>query len=391
MKISGINVLKDDRSDCFSAMTTLTVGDYLTFIESPYRAKGGIDEQREPLKTSSAIRIRRRMIEDISKGAILPPIVLGAVVKKAEFEKINEAFTSEMLSKLLESTDPSNLLIIDGMQRTTALFDSDRAQIKDRQLRVEVWLSTNTNNLVYRMLVLNAAQVPWNLRRQIEVVFRSMIKEIKDSVPEMTIFTVKDGNRRTQGGQYQANDIIELYLAFGARKEKVETKDRLADEFTRLDFIEATEDRDFTKVFYECLDYMAAIDKQFSRFTAVPDLSLRFVDGKDIFSSQPLRVGFITAFAKRILGRPGVERTHGERQVQASTIKNEVTSYIQHLTEMTPTQIGDFLALGVLNESMQKPSGKVGDFEREFFTKAFDSLVELKFEVSTMEVCWRAY
>ncbi|HEY4064159.1 MAG TPA: hypothetical protein VGM30_19770 [Puia sp.] len=391
MRISSISILKDDRSDCFSVMTILTVGDYLTFIERPYQDKGGIDEQREPLKTSSAIRIRRRMVEDISKGAILPPIVLGAVVKKAEFEKINDSYTTDMLSSLLETTDPSSLLIIDGMQRTTALFESDRIQIKDRQLRVEVWLSTNTNNLVYRMLVLNAAQVPWNLRRQIEVVFRSMIKEIKDSVPGMTVFTVSDGNRRTQGGQYQANDIIELYLAFGARKEKVETKERLADEFTRLDFIEATEDKDFTKVFYECLDYMTSIDKQFSRFTGIADPSVRFADGKDIFSSQPLRVGFITAFAKRILGRPGVERTHGERQTQANAIKTEVADYVQGLTLMTPDQIGVFLALGVLNESMQKPSGKVGDFEREFFTKAFDSLVELKFDVGSMEVCWRAY
>ena len=65
------------------------------------------------------------------------------------------------------------------------------------------------------MLILNTGQVPWNLRRQIETVFSTMINEIISAVPEMEVYTVDDPNRRTKGGQYHANDLIELYLAFG--------------------------------------------------------------------------------------------------------------------------------------------------------------------------------
>ena len=64
-----------------------------------------------------------------------------------------------------------------------------------------------------------------NLRRQIETVFSSMINEMTSAVPEMEVYTIDEPNRRSQGGQYHANDLIELYLSFGGRKEKVDTKE----------------------------------------------------------------------------------------------------------------------------------------------------------------------
>ena len=116
------------------------------------------------------------------------------------------------------------------MQRTTSILQAiDEGLSLETIIRVEFWIANKLNSLIYRMLILNTGQVPWNLRRQIEIVFSSMIEEIQEKVKNIELYKVDDANRRTKGGQYHANDIIELYLAFGGRKEKVDTKERLAD------------------------------------------------------------------------------------------------------------------------------------------------------------------
>lgn len=390
MNFSHLDVLEDTRSNCFSIMTTAKMGEYLEFILAPYKEKGGIEEQREPLKTSSALRIRERMIDDISLGTILPPIVIGIISQEGKQPNWKE-ITPDSFSVYLDDLPKSNIMIIDGMQRTTALLAaSDRKEIKKNNLRVEFWVARDINNLVYRMLVLNTGQVPWNLRRQIEVVFRSMISDIKKLVPDIDLITISDNNRRTQAGQFHANDVVELYLVFGSRKEKIDTKERLADEFTRLDFIQATEKDDFTKIFYEVLKYLARIDKVFGKFQQGEEDG-RFNNGKDIFKSQPARVGYITATAKFILGRPGIDREPKEIDSQLRKFSTEVEKFINKIGGIETRELGDFLQLDLLNESLAKKSGRVGDFEREFFTKAFDTLLEERFEVPSLGVCWRAY
>ncbi len=49
-------------------------------------------------------------------------------------------------------------------------------------------------------------------------------------------------------------------MVFGARKERIDTKERLADEFTRLDFIEATSVSLFTRQFSETIEIMVGLD-----------------------------------------------------------------------------------------------------------------------------------
>ena len=55
--------IKDDRVDCYSILMTIKISDYLDFIQSVYKKKGGIEGQRSPLKTKSAQRIRKRLID----------------------------------------------------------------------------------------------------------------------------------------------------------------------------------------------------------------------------------------------------------------------------------------------------------------------------------------
>ena len=234
-------MLIDSRVNCCSIITTIKIKDYLSLVESTYKNRGGIEGQRDPLKTTTAIRIRKRMIEDLKIGAILPPVVMGVIVPESTLSEIKDKIDLD-ITQIISKSDRENISIIDGMQRTTAMVELGRSfDFLEREMWVEYWIASSINSLIYRMLILNTGQVPWNLRRQIEVTFRSMIKELKDKVPNLELYEMQTGKRRTKSGQFQANDLIELYLVFGARKEKIDTKERLADEFTRLDFIEATE------------------------------------------------------------------------------------------------------------------------------------------------------
>ncbi len=381
--------LKDERTDCYSVMKVVPVKNYLDIVKKIYGNRGGIEGQRDTLKTSTAIRIRKRMIEDLKKGTVLPPVVLGMVVPDDEFEK----FDPSSFDALCESISEDNISIIDGMQRTTALFNvQDDTDLSAREMRVEYWIARSTNNLVYRMLILNTGQVPWNLRRQIEVVFRMMLREIKKEIPDMKVWEVDDKMRRKAPGQFQANEIIELFLVFGSRKEKIDVKERLADEFTRLDFIEATSERKFTQTFYEFLKLLFRFDKVFGSYVCEDGeegMGNRFNSGKKLFASQPARVGFAAAIAVHVFGRPGVHRE--DQKERWKVIRENAENLLDRLEKRNSADIGIFLDFTTLNEAISRSSGKVGNFERKFFLDAFKVLVEENFNLDNMRACWRAY
>lgn len=396
-KTGNLDVLRDHKGNCYSVMLQVKIGDYLEFVGKAYEKRGGIEGQRDALKTNTAIRIRQTMVDDLSKGAILPPIVVGVVVSEQVFDKIHAMDSGTFVAKIKDVPE-EKVFIIDGMQRTTALieainkFSFDGSDISKGEMRAEFWVATDTNSLIYRMLVLNTGQVPWNLRRQIEVVFSSVIKEIKEKVPGLELVQIDDGGRRAGSGKFQADRIIELFLVFGARKEKVDTKERLADEFTRLDFIEATSGSNFTEMFYDVLRNLALLDVVFGAYQSGSNEE-RFSNGADLFSSQPACVGFVTAIAIEVLGRPGSSsKSEAEENERMKKITTGFMDLIRKLSKMTAAQIGIFLDFSTLNELVsERKSGKVGEFEREFFLKAFQVLIEEDFNPETMTPCWRAY
>lgn len=387
-----INVLKDDRTGCYSLLATMSVEEYLNFIGDAYsQREGGIEGQRSPLRTNTAIRIRRTMVHDLAAGAILPPLVVGLIVPQ---DRMANALTLDDVGfrDLLDELPEEAISVIDGMQRTAALMElRDKPPVLRRPMRVEFWLASNTNSLIYRMLVLNTGQVPWDLRRQIEVIHKSLIKELKENVT-IELLEKDDLRRRARPGQFQANRIIELYMVFGARKEKVDTKERLADEFTRLDFIEATSVSLFTRQFFETIGIMVGLDTAIDRYPG-EEVEDRFSSGRDLFSSQPACVGFVAANAIEIFGRPGgPERTTDQQSANMSRVKTGANALTTRLNRMSPEELGTFLDFQTLNDVItNRRVGKVGDFQREFFLKAFQTLIEEHFQVQTMTPCWRAF
>lgn len=316
---------------------------------------------------------------------------------------------SHLLSLLKEHQ--SNLSIIDGMQRTTALREAaDHTEIDNQPLRIEVWVAASADSLIYRMLVLNTGQIPWNLKQQLNVVFEPLIAAIESKVHFTRILKRKDGKieRRWNGGEFAAEDLVEAYIAFGLRRTEVDTQEHLADEFSRLDMADALTSRKYDQYFYRVVQMMVNLDVAISRFNLerpeaaevdsgeLSDPSTRnskkaYTRGRNIFDTQPSRVGFIVAAANMIIGRIGMDKTDTESKEKFEHYNAKCSELIAKIEDMDDRRLEDFLALGVLSEVLsRRPSSAVGRWERNFFENSFKVLFDADFEIPSFEPCWRA-
>ena len=309
-------LLRDGENESLSIMFSMKIGDYVELVNSAYKQSGGIENQRTALKTKTGQRIRRRMVDDITKGTILPPVVLGATVDSQLYERFSDLKSESEVLKLLDKLD--ELSIIDGMQRTTALqealaklneSDQAREKISNSLVRVELWVAKSVNSLIYRMLVLNTGQVPWDMKRQLQTIYKSILKEVNQSVSNINILDLKEPSRRTKGGQFQGDKLIEYFLAFSSRKTKIDIKEKVAEDFARMDVTEATSSNKFLPSFMTSLQLLVDLDNEFSRATLKSsdnqELYGKIKQGKDIFQSSPAGIGFVTACSIFLFGRAG--------------------------------------------------------------------------------------
>ncbi len=399
--VLNATLLFDGRVNCFSLMTAVKTMDYLKLVKDAYAQRGGLQHQRDALKTTTARRIRSRMVSDVQKGAILPPIVIGVVVDDDTLKNIPSMQTSEVVH-MISSALVGTISIIDGMQRTTALLSASEGDktVADHPIRIECWIAKSTDSLIYRMLVLNTGQVPWNLSRQLQVVFAPLIDEMKNRVRFERILDREKSERRAKAGEYSPDSLVELYIAFGLRKTDVDTQETLADEFSRLDVTDAIAEDRYNKFFYPVLQTMVDLDQAFSRLDAQIEEfqedapasnSLKVLKkGRSIFDSRPARSGYIVSAAITILGRVGMEKDAATSEKLLADFQAQVNALTAKLSQLDVNQLTEFLKLDVLSERLygQKRSA-VGRYERAFFDSAFKVLIEESFKVPSMEPVWR--
>lgn len=389
------NHLKDDRVDCYSVLTTMNVEEYLTFINDVYKEKGGIQGQRSALKTKSAQRIRKRLVDDLIKGTVIPPIVLGVKLNNEQYGLFESDISD--LNTILQSIDKSTQIsIIDGMQRTTALFEASKDLFfnKGKNIRLEFWVTNKTNSLIYRMLVLNSGQIPWGVRRQIEVVFSQFRKELEDSISNLRLITIDENQSRRNPGEYNADKFIELFMVFSLKRYNIDIQEQLAEEFARLDIVDSTGNKDFTEIFNGASQLLVDLDICFSRFIKneqTKDL-LKYSEGKDIFKSQPARVGFMAAIAEKIGGITGMNISEEKQMENFQTIKAGINTFIEKLNQIDANN-NEVLDLILLDEKLNIRTTKVGDYERKFFFHAYSTLIDQTKNgvLENMTPCWYSY
>ena len=390
MKFNNINVLKDSRVNGYSISTVVTITEYLDwFVEYGFPNK--LEDQRPVMKTRSANMIRKRLVDDLQQGAVIPPIVLGFTD-----DNIKGDLNSDIIEEILNN-HISQATVIDGMQRSEALrlASEENTAIGENPLRLEIWITPNAISLIYRMLVLNTGQTPWDVKRQMEVVYKPLVEECEHAVQGIVINRKNDNARRRNGGEYTANSIVELFLAFSSKKEIINTADKLADDFTRLDVTKMTSSPERSNIFYKCMNMLYLFDKAISKYDGANDEKIegdKICSGMDLFTQMPAKIGFIVALAQSILGRTGTDKPIKEQDENLKRILDDFKVFCTKIETMNNDELGEFLSFGMLNDVLKGLSiKKIGDEQRRFFTVGFEALVRNGFKSDNMELVWRAY
>lgn len=379
-----LDITQDIRSSCYSILTKMSIGDYLSLIKTSFDNKGNLKGQRETIPTATARKIRKRLEEDLEQVAIIPPVVIGFIAQDTDYkqfknyennniETLQEVKT--LLKKLIKS--PEELSIIDGMQRTTVLQNLELKK-PNLKIRVEFWIAKQVQSLTYRMLVLNTGQTPCTLRRQVGVVFNPLIKEIKQQLVNKNVIINEVGNieqRRDNGGIYNADKVIEMYIAFALRRPDTDFKDELAEEFSKITMIESLSKPEFLNNFIEIFSIMVAIDIELSKKEGEGED--KFVNGKDLFASHPACIGFMVAAARKIYAYPAQERSKDAQEESLSFIRKQSEILLKKISKY------DFdLGFDDLNRNIKSlGNARVGDKQREFFSNSFGRMFKEDFPI----------
>lgn len=390
MNLDILNIIHDNRVNGLSISATTTVAEYLEWFNR-FGMDNKLDEQRPVMKTRSANMIRKRLVEDLKAGAVIPPIVMG-IALDTELKEVTPENAIQIINEHI-----SEATVIDGMQRTEVLKEAFEGNhmISSNSLRIDIWITRDAISLIYRMLVLNTGQTPWDVKRQLEVIHKPLIDECRNRIQGIVINVKNDNKRRTKAGVYQASSIVELFLAFSSRKELVNTSDKLADDFTRLDVTEMASIPENAHIFYECIKMLYQFDVALSRYAGNQDDKVdgdKFYDGMDIFTNMPAKIGFIVALAQLIMGRAGTEKSKDVKEAALVKISSKFTKILEKINGLTDDALVDFISIPVLNEAVRSLSiKKIGNEQRKFFLAGFEAMFKCEDDFQDMNVVWRAY
>ena len=391
MKI--LDISEDRQRKCLSMITKMTLKEYYDLAKKSFDENGSLEGQRGVIKKSAAAaRIRKRMHEDFSKGAIFPQVVIGVTQSTKDLKNLSSG-----MEMPIDCFKDKNISIIDGMQRSNIYFSNFEGN-ENREIRVEFWVADDSVQLLYRMLVLNTGQTPWNTRRQVEVVFSNLAKSIEDELyiqyPDyktvVKLAQIDDNKKRTQAGTYPLNSVIEMYLGFNTRNVKVQVSDELSEEYQRFDMMESIEMSDSLKYFATSFGLMCKLDFCFANNVSSIGDKRQFVEGKDIFSSAPVRMGFIVACAETILGKISTKRTSEDMENRKNKLCDQIDVIVEKIDKEKDNP--NFMELELLNDVCDKlPKTRFGDEMRRLFKNIFVEIFrdDSFAESTSMEPFWR--
>lgn len=241
-----------------------------------------------------------RLREDIISGTLLPPITLA--LKNEFIERALSATNyNELEEILLVNNDTVNIL--DGLQRTHILHDIVRDEIElnpDQTIFLEIWLEKNINNLVYRIIVLNAGQKPMTMRHQIELLFSSVRTSLEHKVPGLEIFLERDNARRTKAKKYPFVLLSLSFYAYITKSPEIDKDNLVAQKLQEEEILAGGEDK-----FKNSFDRYAEI---LEVYTDIDQLLSHSKDGFDWIGSENVMLSFFASVGQFDSRKDGVSR-----------------------------------------------------------------------------------
>jgi hypothetical protein len=225
----------DERIKALNVQIEITYADYLKIAKNIIKSN---EFQRRRVKSSSTIYSLLK--SDLKTGCIIPPIVLA--ISNIPNDIISQDVSDTEIISNIEKYQ-SNLLILDGLQRTHTIIDAEKELLSvneidtlerfyKRLLRIEVYIGINKLGILYRMLTLNTGQTPMSVRHQIEILFSDYLI---NSIGDLKLYTEKDDKTPRKKGEYNFRDIIDGFNSYLERNELPIERSDLLDNIKSLE------------------------------------------------------------------------------------------------------------------------------------------------------------
>jgi hypothetical protein len=158
-----------------------------------------------------------------------------------------------------------------------------------------------------------------------------------------------------------------------------------------MEATEAVANEKTLPAFIETMKLLAELDRALATTSMDPEFiqeGTRFKSGSDIFTSAPASIGFAAAAAQFLIGRPGYAFDFEGIEDRLDKLKDSVTHICEKINSAGDGDFVDYLAL---NEKISMRSGRIGEYEREFFFRAFVRLFDEARDLTNLSPCWFAY
>jgi hypothetical protein len=290
MKILGKAI--DRRTATRVVYAQLSVSDYLDLVGEDFD-KFPIQRRRE--KHRAYARLKKDAIE----GALLPTITLAydpesVSALQTYFDHSQDAELAAALSQRGKAS------ILDGLQRTYILHELKEAGVVFREgqtLLLEFWLEEKPQNLIYRIIVLNAGQKPMSMRHQLEILFSTFKSVLEKDIQGLDLLTEKEISRRTRPRKYGLDRAVSAYQAFLLKGTEVQKENVVAQRIAEEDILSGDE---------ESLNRTLSDFKQYLKeYCEIDDQICRVYDGThpeaptgaDWFGRENVMIPFFAAVA----------------------------------------------------------------------------------------------
>ena len=357
----------DSRIDSWNLYIESTFGEYLSFAD--YIIDNN-DLQRKRVRTSKTVYSLLK--NDLQKGCLMPSLVL-AVGSELEYEP--EMITGDELLNYIK-TNPSNILILDGLQRTYTLIDAAKEietysevyyKFCDFPLRMEMYLKINKFGVLYRMLTLNTGQTPMSTRHQLEMLYGDLLATKIDG---MELISDTDGKADPDDNQFVFQYAIEGFNAYMNRSslpinrqdllENIKMLEKMAEEDTQSDLF-----RVFLECYIKVFKSLRVITNDYQ--ITDDDINEYEISGSPfgrktskIFSTSQALTGFGAAAGK----------------LKDFKLINSFDDISDMLDELRTKNCGTDWELELLKmmDNIRNTSKKIGNAQREFFQFFFREL-----------------
>jgi hypothetical protein len=374
MALQVLGSARDIRTNTHVVYAKVSIPDYLALVGDDF-ADFQIQRRREKYKAYQRLRA------DIQQGALLPSITLAV---KAHFVDGFIGLIEARDNAALESTlaRPSQVNILDGLQRTYILKDLQTDGIEfpeDQTLLVEFWFEPHIRNLIYRIIVLNAGQKPMSLRHQVELLFLTIREQLQTQIPDLEVFTEREGTRRTRSRKYALDDVATAYQSFLSGSPEVQRENIVAQSLVEESILEESEEALGEKFerFRGYLLHYAEIDDEVYRI--YPVRTEEIPTSATWFGTDNVMNSFFAAVASFA--------TSPEREQR---IQVAIRNLKERLRAAEPES--DPLGLATLHRlrlGFNVKRVNVGFATRKLMTAAFKEFFRESGEVS-LEQCWRS-